>query len=161
MNLSDLHRRLLSDVLAIGSPYPLVITGGGGDLVGPAGDGPANLVAAARAVAVQPVSLRPLRQEVHHIPPAAAGGVRAPRAMFADIDLGIHARPEVGGGVLVGGTESECDPGHTPGFGPPANDVEPGRAARCAGVVVSTRSRIAATPRVMRSSDSLPTETRM
>ncbi|MGW7603211.1 nucleotidyl transferase AbiEii/AbiGii toxin family protein [Streptomyces antimycoticus] len=28
MNLSDLHRRLLSDVLAIGTPYPLVITGG-------------------------------------------------------------------------------------------------------------------------------------
>ncbi|AQW55857.1 hypothetical protein SHXM_09320 [Streptomyces hygroscopicus] len=28
MNLSDLHRRLLSDVLAIGTPYPLGITGG-------------------------------------------------------------------------------------------------------------------------------------
>ncbi|MEU2564012.1 nucleotidyl transferase AbiEii/AbiGii toxin family protein [Streptomyces longispororuber] len=28
MNLTDLHRRLLADVLAIGTPYPLVITGG-------------------------------------------------------------------------------------------------------------------------------------
>ncbi|MFD5552372.1 nucleotidyl transferase AbiEii/AbiGii toxin family protein [Streptomyces sp. NPDC127068] len=28
MNLSPLHRRLLADVLAIGSPYPLVVTGG-------------------------------------------------------------------------------------------------------------------------------------
>ncbi|MDT6986008.1 nucleotidyl transferase AbiEii/AbiGii toxin family protein [Streptomyces lusitanus] len=28
MNLSDLHRRLLADVLSIGTPYPLVITGG-------------------------------------------------------------------------------------------------------------------------------------
>lgn len=28
MNLSDLHRRLLADVLTIGTPYPLVITGG-------------------------------------------------------------------------------------------------------------------------------------
>ncbi|MFI1829566.1 nucleotidyl transferase AbiEii/AbiGii toxin family protein [Streptomyces sp. NPDC020412] len=28
MNLSRLHRRLLADVLAIGAPYPLVITGG-------------------------------------------------------------------------------------------------------------------------------------
>lgn len=28
MNLSDLHRRLLADVIAIGAPYPLVITGG-------------------------------------------------------------------------------------------------------------------------------------
>ncbi|MFF0630348.1 nucleotidyl transferase AbiEii/AbiGii toxin family protein [Streptomyces sp. NPDC004296] len=27
MNLTDLHRRLLADVLAIGTPYPLVITG--------------------------------------------------------------------------------------------------------------------------------------
>ncbi|WP_438297266.1 nucleotidyl transferase AbiEii/AbiGii toxin family protein [Streptomyces sp. HUAS TT7] len=28
MNLTDLHRRLLADVLAVGTPYPLVITGG-------------------------------------------------------------------------------------------------------------------------------------
>ncbi|MEU3522205.1 nucleotidyl transferase AbiEii/AbiGii toxin family protein [Streptomyces sp. NPDC006654] len=28
MNISALHRRLLADVLAIGTPYPLVITGG-------------------------------------------------------------------------------------------------------------------------------------
>lgn len=28
MKLPDLHARLLADVLAIGSPYPLVITGG-------------------------------------------------------------------------------------------------------------------------------------
>lgn len=28
MNLDGLHRRLLADVLAIGEPYPLVITGG-------------------------------------------------------------------------------------------------------------------------------------
>ncbi|MFF4185803.1 nucleotidyl transferase AbiEii/AbiGii toxin family protein [Streptomyces sp. NPDC001691] len=28
MNLTDLHRRLLADVLTIGTPYPLVITGG-------------------------------------------------------------------------------------------------------------------------------------
>ncbi|MEV0446048.1 hypothetical protein AB0I84_36835 [Streptomyces spectabilis] len=28
MNLTALHRRLLADVLAIGTPYPLVITGG-------------------------------------------------------------------------------------------------------------------------------------
>ncbi|GGN44987.1 hypothetical protein GCM10012285_28200 [Streptomyces kronopolitis] len=28
MNLTDLHRRLLADILTIGTPYPLVITGG-------------------------------------------------------------------------------------------------------------------------------------
>ncbi|MET8583432.1 hypothetical protein ABZX39_21550 [Streptomyces collinus] len=28
MSLSHLHRRLLTDILDIGTPYPLVITGG-------------------------------------------------------------------------------------------------------------------------------------
>ncbi|MFD5700637.1 nucleotidyl transferase AbiEii/AbiGii toxin family protein [Streptomyces lasiicapitis] len=28
MNLTDLHRRLLTDVLAVGTPYPLALTGG-------------------------------------------------------------------------------------------------------------------------------------
>ncbi len=28
MNLTDLHRRLLADVLAVGSSYPLALTGG-------------------------------------------------------------------------------------------------------------------------------------
>ncbi|ADI08741.1 hypothetical protein SBI_05621 [Streptomyces bingchenggensis BCW-1] len=28
MNLTDLHRRLLADVLTVGGPYPLVLTGG-------------------------------------------------------------------------------------------------------------------------------------
>lgn len=28
MNLTDLHRRLLSDLLAVGDSYPLVLTGG-------------------------------------------------------------------------------------------------------------------------------------
>lgn len=28
MNLTDLHRRLLADVLAVGGTYPLALTGG-------------------------------------------------------------------------------------------------------------------------------------
>ena len=58
------------------------------------------------------VSLRPLRQEVHHVPGAAAGGGNAPRVTVADLDLGIYLRAEVGGGFLVGGTEPECEPLH-------------------------------------------------
>ncbi|MDV9178475.1 FAD-binding oxidoreductase [Streptomyces sp. W16] len=57
------------------------------------------------------VSLRPLRQEVHHVPgPAGRGGTGAPDMCLADIDLGVYLRAEVGGGLLIGGTEPECDP---------------------------------------------------
>ena len=53
------------------------------------------------------VSLRPLRQEVHHVRGAAEGTTGM---CVADIDLGVYLRSEVGGGLLVGGTEPECDP---------------------------------------------------
>ncbi|MCX4911685.1 FAD-binding oxidoreductase [Streptomyces sp. NBC_00878] len=62
------------------------------------------------------VSLRPLRQEVHHVPgpsprPASPHGVGgAPHICIADMDLGVYLRAEVGGGMLIGGTEPECDP---------------------------------------------------
>ena len=56
------------------------------------------------------VSLRALRQEVHHVPAAAAGGTRAPQVTVADVDLGIYVRAEVGGGLLIGGTEPDCEP---------------------------------------------------
>jgi len=58
------------------------------------------------------VSLRPLRQEVHHLAAPAAGGPRAPHITVADLDLGIYLRAEVGGGLLIGGTEPECEPLH-------------------------------------------------
>ena len=56
------------------------------------------------------VSLRPLRQEVHHVrtapsePAATAGHVT-----IADADLGTYVRGDAGG-FLVGGTEPECEP---------------------------------------------------
>ncbi|WP_043664641.1 NAD(P)/FAD-dependent oxidoreductase [Streptomyces xylophagus] len=57
------------------------------------------------------VSLRPLRQEVHHVPaPARRGSAGVTDMCIADIDLGVYLRPEVGGGLLIGGTEPECDP---------------------------------------------------
>jgi glycine/D-amino acid oxidase-like deaminating enzyme len=52
------------------------------------------------------VGVRPMRQEVAHVPVAA--GYRGPAV--ADMDLGTYFRGEVGGDLLVGGTEPECDP---------------------------------------------------
>ena len=57
------------------------------------------------------IGVRPMRQEVAHVlapdgyHPAGGTG-----PSVADIDLGTYFRGEVGGGLLVGGTEPECDP---------------------------------------------------
>ncbi|USX52820.1 FAD-binding oxidoreductase [Lentzea sp. HUAS12] len=52
------------------------------------------------------VRVRPLRQEVAHV--QVPQGYDGPAV--ADMDLGTYFRGEVGGGLLVGGTEPECDP---------------------------------------------------
>ncbi|GAA5168081.1 FAD-binding oxidoreductase [Pseudonocardia eucalypti] len=52
------------------------------------------------------IGLRPMRQEVHHVP-APPGGLGP---CLADLDLGTYLRPDTDGGLLVGGTEPECDP---------------------------------------------------
>ncbi len=53
--MPELHTRLLADVIALGSPYPLVLTGGyavlPGVRAGLAAGGPALPVMGARAVA--------------------------------------------------------------------------------------------------------------
>lgn len=57
------------------------------------------------------VAVRPMRQEVAHV--AAPEGYQPSGGVgpaVADIDLGTYYRGEVGGGLLVGGTEPECDP---------------------------------------------------
>lgn len=52
------------------------------------------------------IGVRPMRQEVAHVPvPEGYGG-----PVVADMDLGTYFRGDVGGGLLVGGTEPECDP---------------------------------------------------
>ncbi|WP_037311844.1 NAD(P)/FAD-dependent oxidoreductase [Amycolatopsis orientalis] len=52
------------------------------------------------------VGVRPMRQEVAHVPvPEGYGG-----PVVADMDLGTYFRGEAGAGLLVGGTEPECDP---------------------------------------------------
>jgi sarcosine oxidase subunit beta len=50
------------------------------------------------------VDTRAMRQEVHHV--AAPAGLET---TVADLDLGTYLRPAPGGGLLVGGTEPECD----------------------------------------------------
>lgn len=57
------------------------------------------------------VGVRPMRQEVAHVkaPPGYFRDGR-PGPAIADMDLGTYIRGEVGGGLLIGGTEPECDP---------------------------------------------------
>jgi sarcosine oxidase, subunit beta len=57
------------------------------------------------------IAVRPLRQEVHRVP--APDGYNADGQFgpaVADLDLGTYMRPAFGGGILVGGTEPQCDP---------------------------------------------------
>lgn len=57
------------------------------------------------------VSVRPMRQEVHHVP--APPGFNADGQLgpcVADLDLGTYVRGTPGDGLLVGGTEPECEP---------------------------------------------------
>jgi len=57
------------------------------------------------------VSTRPMRQEVHHVPaPPGFNGDTQPGPAIADLDLGVYMRGTPGGGLLVGGTEPECEP---------------------------------------------------
>lgn len=57
------------------------------------------------------IAVRPLRQEVHHVP--APDGYNADGQFgpaIADLDLGTYMRPAFGNGFLIGGTEPQCDP---------------------------------------------------
>jgi glycine/D-amino acid oxidase-like deaminating enzyme len=60
------------------------------------------------------VTTRPMRQEVHHLPaPRGFNGAVDGAGIgpcIADLDLGVYLRGAPGDGLLVGGTEPECDP---------------------------------------------------
>lgn len=59
------------------------------------------------------VATRPMRQEVHHVPGPPGfneSGLNGIGPCIADIDLGTYMRGTPGDGLLVGGTEPECDP---------------------------------------------------
>jgi glycine/D-amino acid oxidase-like deaminating enzyme len=106
-----------------------------------------NRLAGADADADFTVSVRPLRQEVHHVsaPPGHGAG-----AVVADLDLGTYIRPAPGDALLVGGTEPDCDPlqwlGNPEEAAPdPSNEVFTAQVTRAArrlpGLVVPNRPR--------------------
>ena len=57
------------------------------------------------------ISLRPLRQEVHTLPAETTviRGDGTPIPALLDAGIGTYMRAEVGGQLLIGGTEPECD----------------------------------------------------
>ncbi|MEU7748141.1 FAD-dependent oxidoreductase [Nonomuraea sp. NPDC049158] len=80
------------------------------------------------------VGVRPMRQEVAHVP--VPEGYEGPAV--ADMDLGTYFRGDVGGDLLVGGTEPECDPMQWTDD-PDAIDIHPTAAAFEAQVTRAAR----------------------
>lgn len=56
------------------------------------------------------IGTRPMRQEVHVVPGPDGFKLDQGGAMVADLDLGYYSRPQIGGTLLVGGIEPDCDP---------------------------------------------------
>jgi sarcosine oxidase subunit beta len=57
------------------------------------------------------IQVRPMRQEVHHVPaPSGYGAGSDLGPSIADLDTGVYVRPAHGGNLFVGGTEPDCDP---------------------------------------------------
>jgi glycine/D-amino acid oxidase-like deaminating enzyme len=57
------------------------------------------------------ISVRPLRQEVHQVPaPPGYNNGDQLGPVIADLDLGTYFRGTPGDGLLLGGTEPECEP---------------------------------------------------
>ncbi|WP_109471875.1 NAD(P)/FAD-dependent oxidoreductase [Ornithinimicrobium cavernae] len=56
------------------------------------------------------VTVRQLREELHHVPAPAAVDLRRHGVHVVDGDLGINFRPEGDGAFLVGSNGAECDP---------------------------------------------------
>ena len=56
------------------------------------------------------VTTRPMRQEVHEVRAPEGYNSSGPGPLVADLDLGTYFRGTPSGGLLVGGTEPECDP---------------------------------------------------
>lgn len=79
-------------------------------VVNAAGPWSAQLNALAGVGAGWSVSTRGMRQEVHHVAaPDGYGTADGLGPVIADLDLGTYLRATPGGGLLVGGTEPECD----------------------------------------------------
>jgi sarcosine oxidase subunit beta len=50
-----------------------------------------------------------MRQEVHHIPAPPGVEIERDGMVLADDDLGFYCRPDLGGNLLIGSIEPECD----------------------------------------------------
>ena len=55
------------------------------------------------------IAHRPLRQEVFAVPAPPGFALEDGGPVVADLDIGQYFRPQVGGTLLVGGTEPACD----------------------------------------------------
>jgi glycine/D-amino acid oxidase-like deaminating enzyme len=104
-SIESAHGRVGAVVLADGTKIPAPV------VVNAAGPWSGRLNELAGVGSDFTVGVRPLRQEVAHVlapegyHPAGGAG-----PAIADADLGTYFRGEVGGGLLVGGTEPDCDP---------------------------------------------------
>jgi glycine/D-amino acid oxidase-like deaminating enzyme len=99
------HGRVTAVTLADGSRIPC------GVVVNAAGPWSTRINELASVGSDFTVGCRPLRQEVAHVAaPVGFGADNRAGICVADMDLGIYLRGEAGGGLLVGGTEPECDP---------------------------------------------------
>ncbi len=56
------------------------------------------------------VSTRALRQEVVHVPAPASVDYARIGMVTSDSDIGCYTRPELGGNILIGSEDPECDP---------------------------------------------------
>jgi sarcosine oxidase, subunit beta len=56
------------------------------------------------------VGTRPLRQEVAYLPPPPEADFARKGLLCSDSDIGCYMRSDVGGKLLIGGQEPECDP---------------------------------------------------
>lgn len=77
-------------------------------VVNAAGPWSSSLNAMAGVGADFEVTVRPMRQEVHHVSAPSSLGGDTP--IIADADLGTYIRSDRSGHLLIGGTEPECDP---------------------------------------------------
>lgn len=72
--------------------------------------GPHSSVVNRLAGVDNPISTRPLRQEVHVVPSPPGCSLGDGGVAIADADLGTYLRPHLGGTFIIGGLEPECDP---------------------------------------------------
>ncbi|HEX5121204.1 MAG TPA: FAD-dependent oxidoreductase [Pseudonocardiaceae bacterium] len=96
--------RVVEVVLADGTRIPCRV------VVNAAGPWSGRINALAGVGADFTIGTRPLRQEVAHVPAPPGYQQDGPGIILGDLDLGTYVRGELGGGVLIGGTEPECDP---------------------------------------------------